>query len=62
MEELRRQLHEAEIQDALTEVKVTLHGSRSPEDADKTILGPNFVGEVELEGSAVKALLTPALR
>ena len=57
MEELRRQLQEAEVQDALSEVKATLHGIRSPEGADKTTLGPIIVGEVELEGSAVNGLL-----
>ena len=57
VEELRRQHQEAEVQDALSEVKATLHGIRSPEGADKTTLGPTIVGEVELEGSAVNGLL-----
>ena len=57
VEELRRQLQEAEVQDTLSEVKATLHGIRSPEGADKTTLGPTIVGEVELEGSAVNGLL-----
>lgn len=57
IEELRHQLQEAEVEEALTAVKATLHGIRSPEASEGSTLGPTIVGEVEFEGVPVKALL-----
>ena len=57
VEELRRQLQVAEVEEALTAVTATLHGIRPHQGGDKAVLGPTVVGEVELEGTPVQALI-----
>ena len=57
VEELRRQLQVAEVEEALTAVTATLHGIRPHQGGDKAALGPTIVGEVELEGTPVQALI-----
>lgn len=55
--ELRHQLQVAEVEEALSEVKTTLHGIRPPESMEGAVLGPTITAEVELEGEPVKALI-----
>ena len=57
VEDLRRQLQEAEVGEALAEVRTTLHGIRPPQGTDKAVLGPTITREIELEGNTVQALL-----
>lgn len=55
--ELRRQLEEAELQEALSRRSATMHGIRSEEASGSAQLGPTLMADVELEGSQTKALL-----
>jgi len=57
VEELRHKLHEAEIEEAFTEVKATLHGVRSSNAETGVSLGPSIFSEVLFEGVPVQALL-----
>lgn len=55
--ELRRNLREAEVEEALTKVVATLHGV-SPKEVDHIVcLGPTITTLVTLEGTPVRALL-----
>ena len=55
--ELRRQLREAEVEEALSVVTATMHGITSPEGQEGVSLGPTVMAEVEFEGTRVRALL-----
>ena len=55
--ELRRQLQEAELNEALTKASATMHVIRSTGTSKSAQLGPTPTANVELEGSVTKALL-----
>ena len=55
--ELRRQLQEAEIEEALNTVTATLKGITSQEDQEGTLLGPTITTEVVFEEKPVSALV-----
>ena len=55
--ELRRQLQEAEVEEALEKAKGTMHGISSPDAKNSPHLGPIIYSEVQLKGVPVRALL-----
>ena len=55
--EIRRQLEEAELQEALTRRSATMHGIQSEGASGIAQLGPTPMADVELEGSQTRALL-----
>ena len=57
VEELRSQLHEDEVAEAMANLKATMHGITAPESKEGAPLGPTIHGEVEFECMPVWALL-----
>ena len=57
MTELRRQLEEVELKEALAKRTATMHGIQSKDTSRNVQLGPIPTADVELEGSQTKALL-----
>ncbi len=55
---LRRQLKEAEVEEALSIITATMNGTTSPGDGENAaLLGPTVTAEVVFEGMPVHALL-----
>ena len=57
VEELRRQLKEAEVEEALNMITATMKGITLPGDQENPLLGPTVTTEVIFEGMPVVALL-----
>ena len=57
VEELRRQLKEAEVEEALNMITATMKGITLPGDQENPLLGPTVTTEVIFEGMPAEALL-----